>query len=237
MHTDTGKISLIQIEPSGERTAQVDCQPKVLPQPGQYLQAHNPNETEAVLGSSLFPVGMPSSIDNKPDTGTISLGPIPRSWHPGTILELRGPLGHGFSIPPGISSLGLIAMGESASRLLPLVPSALANRTDVAIFSDGPLPPMPPAVEIQPLKAISEAVAWADFLVLDLPLEELHKLRNLLDLDPHEFLSCPAQVLITTPMPCAGIGECRVCAIPKSRKGYALTCKDGPVFNLNHLDW
>ncbi|MFN2151468.1 MAG: hypothetical protein ACK2T5_07730 [Anaerolineales bacterium] len=24
---------------------------------------------------------------------------------------------------------------------------------------------------------------------------------------------------------------------PKQKKGYALACKDGPVFNLNQLEW
>jgi dihydroorotate dehydrogenase electron transfer subunit len=237
MHMDTGKISLIQIEPAGERTAQVDCNPKILPRPGQYLQAHNPNEPEATLGFSLFPAGLPATIGVSGRPEAVSLGPIPRGWHPGTRLELRGPLGHGFSIPPAINRLGLIALGESASRLLPLIPILLAQRADIAVFCDAPLPSIPPAIEIQPLKAIPEAIAWADFLALDLRLSDLQELRHFLHLEPHEYLPCPAQVLLTTPMPCAGIGECGACAVPKHKKGYSLACKDGPVFNLNHLDW
>ena len=86
MHTDTGKISLIQIEPDGMRAAQVDCDPKVMPHPGQYLQAYNPNEPEAVLGCSLFPVGLPNSMENAANPAPVSLGPIARTWHPGTTL-------------------------------------------------------------------------------------------------------------------------------------------------------
>ena len=237
MRTDTGKISLIQIEPDGKRAAQIDCNPRVIPRPGSYLLAHNPNEPEAVLGSVLFPVGMPAFMEDKSGLGPLSVGPIPRTWHPGTILELRGPLGHAFNLPPAVRNLALIALGETAGRLLPLIPSALQSGTDIAVFSNAPLPPLPPIIEIRSRKAIPEALVWADFLAIDLPLENILNLRPILQLDPHEYLPCPAQVLVSTPMPCAGIGECSVCAVPKQKKGYALTCKDGPVFNLNQLLW
>jgi dihydroorotate dehydrogenase electron transfer subunit len=62
-------------------------------------------------------------------------------------------------------------------------------------------------------------------------------LRKSLQLRAHEYLPCPAQVLVTSPMPCGGIAECGVCALPLRKKGYVLTCKDGPVFNLNQLRW
>jgi len=237
MQTDTGKISLIQIDADGKRAAQLDFDPKMMPRPGQYLQAYNPNEHDAVLGCSLFPMGLPTTMEKTPNPGSVSLGPIPRTWHPGTNLMLRGPLGHGFNLPPAVNSLGLITLGETAGRLLPLIPAALFQNTDIAIFSDAPLPALPPIIEIRSLQAIPEAVAWADFLAIDLPLENIPQLREIFQLGPYDYLPCPAQVLITTPMPCAGIGECGVCAVPKQKKGYALACKDGPVFNLNQLEW
>ena len=237
MQINTGKISLIQIEPDGNRAAQIDCNPKVIPRPGGYLMAHNPNEPEAVLGCSLFPVGLPASMDGAANPGPMSLGPIPRTWHPGTTLELRGPLGHAFNLPPAVRNLALIALGESAGRLLPLIPLALEKNADIAIFSDVPLPSLPPIIEIHALNAISEAVTWADYLAIDMPLENIPILRDTLKLGPHDYLPCPAQILVSTPMPCAGIAECGVCALPQRKKGYVLACKDGPVFNLNQLKW
>jgi hypothetical protein len=236
MQIDTGKISLILIEPNGERAAQIEGNPKVMPRPGQYLQAHNPNEPETVLGCSLFQVGISSPIEGESEQKFVSLAPIPRTWHPGTTLELRGPLGRGFDIP-AVNRLALAALGESASRLLPLIQPALKNNVDIAIFSIAPLPTLPPAIEIQPLSALPEATSWADFFAFDLPADKLPSLRKTLGLEPHDYLPCPAQTLITIPMPCAGIGECGVCAVPLRRKGYALACKDGPVFNLNQLQW
>ena len=237
MQIDTGKISLIQIEPDGNRAAQIDCDPRLIPRPGGYLLAHNPNESEAVLGHPLFPVGLPAVIEGASDFEPVNLAPIPRTWHPGTSLELRGPLGHPFNLPPAVRSLALIAFGESAGRLLPLIPLALQENTDIAIFCDVPLPSLPPIIEIHALNAISEAVAWADFLAIDMPLENIPIFRDILQLGLHDYLPCPAQILVSTPMPCAGIGECGVCAYPWRKKGYALACKDGPVFNLNQLQW
>jgi NAD(P)H-flavin reductase len=37
-------------------------------------------------------------------------------------------------------------------------------------------------------------------------------------------------------MPCSGLADCGVCAVP-ARRGYKLACKDGPVFDLDELDW
>jgi hypothetical protein len=237
MQINTGKISLIQIDPDGNRAAQIDCDPKLIPRPGGYLLAHNPNEPEAVLGYSLFPVGLPGSIESTSKITPVSLGPIPRTWHPGTTLELRGPLGHPFRLPQGIRNLVMIALGDTVGRLLPLISLALENNVDIVISSDLPLPQLPPIIEIHSLSAIPEAIAWADFLAIDLSLKNLSILRQTLQLGPHDYLPCPAQILISTPMPCAGIGECGVCALPKQKKGYALVCKNGPVFNLNQLQW
>ncbi|HBX69004.1 MAG TPA: hypothetical protein DEH25_06395 [Chloroflexi bacterium] len=236
MHIDTGIISLIEMGADGTRSAQVDCSPKLIPHPGQYLQAHCPAEPDSALGWSLFPVGLPSSITDTDHPAPLSLAPIPRSWHPGTPLELRGPLGHGFTPPPALQRLGLIALGESAARLLPLIRPALADQADVVIFSAAPLPAMPPAVEIQPLSALPEALAWADFWALDLPVEKLPSLRQMLGLEPQAYLPRPVQALLTLPLPCAGVGECGACAVPLRRKSYALACKDGPVFDLKQVD-
>jgi hypothetical protein len=237
MQNDTGKISLIQIGPDCSRSAQIDCDPRLIPNPGGYLLAHNPNEPDAVLGQALFPVGLPAFIEEDDTLPAINLAPIPRTWHPGTSLQLRGPLGHAFDLPPAVRSLGLIALGESAGRLLPLVPMAMEKNADIAIFSDVPLPQLPPVIEIHTINAVPEAISWADFLAIDIPLENIPFLRSLLQLDPYDYLSCPAQILVSTPMPCAGVAECGVCALSWRKKGYALACKDGPVFNLNHLLW
>ena len=106
----------------------------------------------------------------------------------------------------------------------------------VTLYTDAHLSALPSTLEIYPLSSLREALTWPDLLALDLPLERLPALRDLLGLQPGDLLPCPAQALIWTPMPCAGLAECGACAVP-SRRGYKLACEDGPVFPLNHLEW
>ena len=71
---------------------------------------------------------------------------------------------------------------------------------------------------------------------VDLDLETLSRLRELLGLDSESQLSCQCQALVSTPMPCGTLADCGVCAL-LVRKTWKLACKDGPVFNLNDLEW
>ena len=43
-----------------------------------------------------------------------------------------------------------------------------------------------------------------------------------------------AQVLLHTPVPCGGVAECGVCAVTL-RSGWALACREGPVFALSEV--
>jgi hypothetical protein len=79
-------------------------------------------------------------------------------------------------------------------------------------------------------------VSWADLLVIDLPNERLPVLRNDLGLGPYDRIPIPVQALIAIPMPCGGLADCGVCAVP-AVKGYKLACKDGPVFDLHEIAW
>ncbi len=239
MYMDTGIIHVIQVDPTGFLSAQVDCAPKLIPGPGRYLLAFEQGAPDSPLAWPLFPTGLHSALGG---SSPPSLGPIPPTWGPRTSLVLRGPLGHGFNLPTGIRNLALAAIAETPSRLLPLIPPAIEAGVNITLFAPAPdlsssLPSLPPAVEFQPLETLAEVLPWADFLALDLPLSFLPELRQLLQQAPHDRLPCPAQALIWTPMPCAGIGVCGACATPARQGGYKLACKDGPVFDLNELDW
>ena len=129
----------------------------------------------------------------------------------------------------------MAALGETISRLLPVIHQALALEASIALFTDQAIPSLPLALEISPLSALPEALTWADFLALDLPLESVPDLRQTLGLAPEaQRLPCLAQALVYSAMPCAGLAECGACATP-SRRGWKLACKDGPVFALEDL--
>jgi hypothetical protein len=119
---------------------------------------------------------------------------------------------------------------------MPLILQSVREDCAITLYTDAPLPPLPAAVEVFPLGALPEAPAWADFLALDVPLDELPALRGRLDLPPGQPLPCPAQALIYAPMPCGGLAKCGVCAV-EGRRGWLLACEDGPVFDLKELRW
>ena len=207
----------------------IACPPGVVPPPGRYLSAYAPSESGAPLAAPLF-------LAQAATGGFWAAAPFPPAWIPGTELLLRGPLGTGFELPAAVTRLALASLSASPARLLPLASAALDRDCAVTLFTDTPLTGLPSTLEISPLCSLRESLSWPDLLALDLPLEGLPGLRSLLGLPAGGLLPCPAQALLWTPMPCAGIAECGACAVP-SRHGYKLACADGPVFPLHTLEW
>lgn len=167
------------------------------------------------------------------------LGPIPPYWNPGDTLTLHPPAGRGYHIPSQVRRLALAAFGATPARLLPLVQPALGAGADIVLFTRSPhlSTALPPDVEIQPLHNLAQALPWAAFLALEIPMEELAGLRASLQLGPHDRIPCPAQALVWTPMPCAPLGSCGACAVSTRRNHYELACQAGPVFDLHALQW
>jgi len=239
MQNGKGKITEIIAGFGRTISLKIDCLPDLIPDPGAYLLAHREGESHSPLAVSLFRSGIPDSDEKHPVLQ--STDRLPSAWGPGTVLTLRGPLGHGFTPPDEIGHLALATLGEGLERLLPLARPALDSGADVAVFTPDPLPAallafLPPAIEAHPLSALPDSFAWADFLALELPRQSLPDLRSVLGLPPHIKIPCRTQALITTPMPCGAMADCGACAVP-ARRGYKLACKDGPVFDLNELSW
>jgi hypothetical protein len=223
-----GRVAEIQIDHQGNTGARIVCPPAAVPAPGQYLLGRATVDDEAVLAVPLF-------LARPTEGGFLAAPCVPVTWNPGTVLELRGILGNGFKPPKSLSRLALAAFGETPARLLALAQSALEQNLDVALFTNSTVPLLPTSVEIQPVSALPGALTWADFLALDLPGDLLPRLRSLLGVSAAS-LPCPAQALVLTPMPCGALAECGVCAVP-ARRGWKLACKDGPVFDLEELEW
>lgn len=243
------EIQLAAGESDGNRfAAWIDCPPAAVPAPGQYVLAFSPTEPLSAIGTALFRGEASAGLE--PSTrGFLAAPPFPASWTPGTPLVLRGPLGHGFSLSG--QRLALAALGDSAARLLPLAGEALRRGGAVTLFTGAALPALPASIEIYPLDSLPEALAWADCLAIDLALEALPGLRACLGLNQGDRLLFPAQALVVTPMPCGGLADCGACAVPASavparrtaarrssgRFSYLLACLDGPVFDLDELEW
>jgi dihydroorotate dehydrogenase electron transfer subunit len=201
--------------------ARILCPNGLIPTPGQYLLAEAISDPAPLLPVPVFLAGSAGG-------GFLAASPIPDTWHPGTSLTLRGPLGNGFSLPPSTRSVALAAFGETTHRLSALIEPAIAQGAEVTLLCEKPPQGLPNEVEIMPLGSLKDVTHWADYLALDMPREMTRSLPELFQsIKP----SCEAQVLVTTPMPCGGRGDCGVCAV-SIKRGNKLICKDGPVLDL-----
>jgi dihydroorotate dehydrogenase electron transfer subunit len=220
----TGELVELYLE-SGQTAGKLLCPQNLIPKPGQYSLAHD--GSDAPLPVPVFSAG---SVPG----GFLAAPPLPSTWHPGMKLALRGPLGHGFSLPESARCVGLLALGTTVARLRPLLATALELNAAVVLVSDLKLTDFPPEVEIRPLSGLKDIIMWADFLAIDILRESLPGLQEMLGINEQVKVTVEAQVLVATPMPCGGIAECGVCAV-SARRGWKIACKDGPVFSLQEL--
>ena len=147
---------------------------------------------------------------------------------PGNTLDLVGPCGRGFSLPPRAAHLLLVA--DTLERLYSLARLALERHFSITLLlsPDAPLPSLPLDVEIQRGTLTADLAAWADLIAADVPDPlTLAQQARLLRLSPPPGF---VQALVTPPMPC-GVGACQACwvEIGPSRKR---ACVAGPVFHL-----
>ncbi len=225
---------LIEIwQETGDLAGHIACPTQAMLAPGQYLLASDRVDRSAPLATRLF------ASATRADGFDCAPG-LPRTWLPGTEIALSGPLGHGFSLPDTVRHTVFTALGGHPVRLRPLVTAALARGCAATLFADRlrehDLSRWPAALEVYPLASLPDCLSYSDFLALEADPAALAGLRTLLGLGPTAHLPFPAQVLVDTPVPCAGLADCGVCAI-RARRGWKLACKDGPVFDINELEW
>lgn len=201
--------------------------PTLKPLPGQYFQVYAPGTAESAA-SALFLAGeQPSHWD--------LVGTIPPDWVPGGRLRWRGPLGRGFDLPAGAARTAFVPWQNSGLTMLPLLQQALRRKAAVTWYSRQVPGWLPPQVEVLPPESLLDAANWADYLALTCDIKHLTELHAALGLNPSDRLKSKAEVLVRTPLVCGGVGECGVCAV-KTRRGWKLACKDGPVFDLEQLE-
>ncbi len=204
----------------------VICPPELIPSPGQYLLAH--------ASGSDSPLAVPVFFSDSAPNGFRSAPLRNIDWQPGTRLNLRGPLGHGFSTPQFARKVALIAFDESPARLHGLIYIALRQGAEVVLVSNSIIDNVPEDVEVQPIQAMLEIYQWADYVAFDVGRENLDQWRERFGRKDQAKSPREAQVLVRAPMPCGALAECGVCALT-IRHEWKMICKDGPVFEMKDL--
>lgn len=217
MRRTPAQVASIRLEPDGSSLARLICPPTAIPAAGQFSLALRPGEA-APLRTSIFPRELHAD-------GFTALAE--RTWQPGDGLDLLGPVGRGFRPPPNARRWALGGVGRPLDRLLPLLQQGIKAGAGVAVWP--PLPPerLPPQVEI--VQDQADALAWADYVALDVLPEALDEADARLRRQLGTLAGTAIQVLIAPAMPC-GLGLCQACAIT-GRRGRKLACLDGPVFD------
>ena len=222
MKNGEGQLHEIYLDSSVE----IICPPELIPTPGQYLLAH-------ALGSDS-PLAVPVFFSDSAPNGFRSAPLLDSSWMPGTRLNLRGPLGHGFSLPAYSRKVALVAFDQSSARLRGLISIALKQGAEIVLVCDSTVDDIPEAVEVQPLQAMLDSYHWADYAAFDIGRENLHQLREMLGKVEQTKGAREAQVLVRAPMPCGALAECGVCALTTHHE-WKMICKEGPVFEMKEL--
>ena len=212
----------------GDRSAaaRVECDSALVPQPGQYLLAYDSRSDE--------PLAVPVFSAGSAQGGFLAAPPLPWSWIPGTSLQLRGPFGHGFSLPVTARRIALSAWDVAPATLLGLIPPAQAQGAAISLVCNDPPEDLPADMEIYPLSGLGEVCIWADYLAVAAPIDAIRGWRKRFTHEEQLRLPQAAQVLVIASMPCGGLAKCGVCSI-ETRRGMELACEDGPVFQLNDL--
>jgi len=224
MRTGKGQIVELILE-NGLRFARIACAVQLVPAAGQYVLASEASDSP--LPVPLF------NTESSPE-GFICAPPVAESWKPGQELYLRGPLGHGFTLPVAAKRIALVSLDGQPWRLRGLIQPFLKQGGLIVLVSDSSVDNLSDEVEVQPLSSLSEVVRWADYIAFDVSRENLPGLKEKLDGLKQIAALAEAQVLVRAPMPCGGVAECGVCAI-SLKSGWEMVCKEGPVFVYSGL--
>jgi len=224
MHTGKGQVLETTLE-DGQRLARISCPANLIPSAGQYLLASDTSDS---------PLPVPLYYTDSALEGFLAASPIPESWMPGTTISLRGPLGRGFAIPMSARKIALVAFDDTPLRLRGLIRLALKQGAAIVLVSDFHVDNLSDEVEAQPLSALQDVMAWADYAAFDVARVNLFELREKLRMMKQAQAACDAQILIRTAVPCGGVADCSVCGV-SLKSGWQLACKDGPVFDLREI--
>ena len=223
MNTGKGQVVELLLQ-NGHRHARISCPSKLIPSAGQYLLSG--------IASSSDPLPVPLfSTESTPES---FIAPVPDGWLPGQDIHLRGPLGRGFTLPTASHKVALVAFDDSPLRLRALIPSALKQKAAIVLVCGTDDDSLPDEVEVQPLSALEDVLAWADYAAFHVLRENLPGLKIRLGGTDQTSVKCEAQVLVETSVPCGGVADCGVCAV-MTKSSWKMACKDGPVFDLKEL--
>ena len=166
----------------------------------------------------------------------------------GDMLDLLGPLGHGFEVHS--HKLLLVAGGIGIAPLVALAEKGIADGAQISLVLGAPkkaqlYPPHLLPAEAKLVVATEDGSVGRKGMVTDLLAELAPEADQIFACGPVSMYRSMAsrgildgksvQVSMEVRMGC-GFGGCYGCAI-ETKKGVKLVCQDGPVFDLKDIIW
>jgi hypothetical protein len=221
----SARLEEITLLDQSHPVVRLSCAPKNIPSAGQAVLSYLPGSQQP-LRQRFFPT---RRFEKGFLTDTLPDPAVPL----GAEIDLLGPIGNGFNPPAESLRWLLLSLEESPYRLLPLITQGLDRGAAISLHADRLPSELPPQVELNP--NLEEALAWADYLAIELSADALPRLSEEFITGDSEPVSAPAEVLVLAPLPC-GFGACQACAV-QSAHGWKLICTQGPVLSLDDLAW
>ncbi len=232
--------------------------PHDLGSPGQFFLVRCtplPDVWDPYLRRALFPVLIEPGrlalwLADAEDRGVAWLVARPE----GARLDLLGPGGHGFSLPPSPGRVLILAQDEGIGPVWPLIARALLAGHQVALAlgvtqEDRVIPPdlLPVEVEYrlatldgsvgrrgEVLASLEGLEGWPDHICAALPRAQWPRLRSWIEGWHPALQPGFAQVLAESDIFC-GTGACLACVVERRDGRLTRACVHGPVLDLIDL--
>jgi dihydroorotate dehydrogenase electron transfer subunit len=199
-------------------------------------------------------------VDRREETFTILVRPYGRGseWlvrqPAGTDVDVLGPLGNRFDVPPKATNMLMVAGGVGAAPLVMLADAALAQGKSVTYLMGGmteeallPVSVLPGEVEYVVATddgsrghhgfvtdLVLDYLSWADEIYACGPEPMFQSLRRVIL--AHRMGKRPrVQVSVERTMAC-GLGACLGCVV-ETRSGMQASCVEGPVYDMDEVVW
>jgi len=167
----------------------------------------------------------------------------------GDTVDILGPLGNGFTVAEKSKNALLVAGGMGIAPIKFLAESCLAEKKQVTMLlgaaSKEQLYPLSGLPDIKIITATDDGSAGKSGMITDFIKDYTDSIDCIYACGPVpmyislsrilESLNIPVQVSLEVRMGC-GFGVCYGCTI-KTSAGIKQVCTDGPVFNINEIDW